>query len=104
MARLDVYPNPKQGTRKPMPHLLDVQAELLGRAATQVVVPQVLAEEMTLRVKQLNPQFNIKGVALVMSTAELAGIPARACAEKMTSVKRKRGEIVAALVLLFTGS
>jgi toxin CcdB len=47
--------------------------------------------------------FKIKGVAVVMSTAELAGVPNRALGEKVTSLKNKRDEIIAALDLLFTG-
>lgn len=38
-----------------------------------------------------------------MSTAELAGIPVRACGEKVASLKSKRDEIIAALDLLITG-
>jgi len=38
-----------------------------------------------------------------MSTAELAGAQNRTLREKVTSLKSKRDEIVAALDLLFTG-
>jgi toxin CcdB len=103
MAQFDVYINPNQATRKTIPYLLDLQADLLGALATHVVVPLVLAEEMKLSVNQLNPQFKIKGVTVVMSTAELAGVPIRAYGEKVMSLKNKRDEIIAALDLLFTG-
>lgn len=101
MAQFDVYLNP--GTRKSIPYLLDVQADLLDALATRVVVPLILAEEMGLAAKHLNPQFKIKGVAVVMSTAELAGIPNRSLGDKVASLKSKRDEIIAALDLLFTG-
>lgn len=103
MAQFDVYLNPSPDTRKSVPYLLDVQAELLDTLATRVVVPLVLAEEMGLAAKHLNPQFKIKGVAVVMSTAELAGIPNRSLGDKVVSLKNKRDEIIAALDLLFTG-
>jgi toxin CcdB len=103
MAQFDVYINPNPATRKSIPYLLDVQADLLDTLATHVVVPLVLTEEMKMCAKQLNPQFKIKGVSVVMSTAELAGIPIRARGEKVTSLKGKRDEIIAALDLLFTG-
>ena len=75
MAQFDVYLNPNEDTSKAIPYLLDVQADLLDRLATLVVVPLILTEEMGLAAKHLNPQFKVKGVAVVMSTAELAGIP-----------------------------
>jgi toxin CcdB len=102
MAQFDVYLNSNADTRKSIPFLLDVQAELLDMLSTRVVVPLVLAEEMS-PARNLNPQFKIKGVAVVMSTAELAGVPNRALGEKVTSLKNKRDEIIAALDMLFTG-
>ena len=102
MAQFDVYLNPNADTRKSIPFLLDVQAELLDMLSTRIVVPLVLAEEMS-PARNLNPQFKIKGIAVVMSTAELAGIQNRALGEKVTSLKSKRDEIIAALDLLFTG-
>ena len=103
MAQFDVYLNPNPDTRKSIPYLLDVQTDLLDTLATRVVVPLVLAEEMGLAAKNLNPQFKIKGVAVVMSSAELAGIPNRSLGDKVASLKNKRDEIIAALDLLFTG-
>lgn len=103
MAQFDVYLNLNPNSQEAIPYLLDVQADLLDSLNTRVVVPLVLAEEMRLAVKQLNPQFKIKGAAVVMSTGELAGLPLRALGEKITSLKSKRDEIIAALDLVFTG-
>lgn len=103
MAQFDVYLNPNMGTRDSIPFLLDVQADLLDMLVTRVVVPLVVAEEMTQAARYLNPQFKIKSIAVVMSTAELAGVSNRSLGEKVTSLKNKRDEIVAALDLLFTG-
>ena len=103
MPQFDVYLNPNADTSKAIPYLLDVQADLLDRLATRVVVPLVLAGEMGLAAKQLNPQFKVKGAAVVMSTAELAGVSNRSLGDKVVSLKNKRDEIIAALDLLFTG-
>jgi toxin CcdB len=103
MAQFDVYLNPNAATRKAIPYLLDVQADLLDTLATRVVAPLVLAEEMGLAAKHLNPQFKVKGTAVVMSTAELAGVSNRLLGDKVVSLKNKRDEIIAALDLLFTG-
>jgi len=103
MAQFDVYLNPNAATRKLIPYLLDVQADLLDTLATRVVVPLILAEEMGLAAKHLNPQFKIKGVAVVMSSAELAGVPNRSLGDKVATLKNKRDEIIVALDLLITG-
>ena len=103
MAQFDVYLNPNPDTRKAIPYLLDVQADLLDTLATRVVAPLVRAEAMGAAARQLNPQFKIKGAAVVMSTAELAGVANRSLGDKVASLKNKRDEIIAALDLLFTG-
>jgi toxin CcdB len=103
MAQFDVYLNTNPATHKSIPYLLDVQADLLDTLATRVVVPLVLEEEMGLAAKHLNPQFKIKGIPVVMSSAELAGVPNRLLGNKVASLKNKRDEIIAALDLLFTG-
>lgn len=103
MAQFDVYLNSNPATRKAIPYLLDVQADLLDTLATRVVVPLILEKEMGLAAKQLNPQFKIKGTAVVMSTAELAGVSIRSLVDKVMTLKSKRDEIIAALDLLFTG-
>ncbi len=103
MAQFDVYLNPNAVTRRDIPYLLDVQADLLDALATRVVVPLVMAEAMGRAASHLNPQFRIKGAAVVMSTAELAGVSNRSLGDKVASLKNKRDEIIAALDLLFTG-
>jgi toxin CcdB len=103
MAQFDVYLNSNPATRKNVPYLLDVQADLLNAMATRVVVPLILDEATGQGVKQLNPHFKVKGVAVVMSTAELAGVSSRILGERVVSLKARRDEIIAALDLLFTG-
>lgn len=53
MAQFDVYINPNTATRKVIPYLLDVQADLLDTLTTRVVVPLIKAEEMGLAAKHL---------------------------------------------------
>lgn len=103
MAQFDVYLNPNAATRKIIPYLLDVQADLLDTLATRVVVPLVSAGEMGTAARHLNPRFKVKGAAVVMSTAELAGVSNRSLGDKVVSLRSKRDEIIAALDLLFTG-
>lgn len=103
MSQFDVYRNRNPQTRREIPYLLDVQSDLLGPLSTCVVVPLALAAEMNEPAKRLNPQFEIENTTVVMSTAELAGIPRRALGEKTGTLKEQRAEIMAALDLLFTG-
>ena len=103
MAQFDVYRNPNPETAALIPYLLDVQADLLGRLATRVVAPLVLASELGKPAKCLNPCFDIEGVAVVMSTPEVAGIPVRAVGTRVQSLANRRQDIIAALDMLFTG-
>lgn len=103
MAQFDVYRNVNPATRTAIPYLLDVQADLLDSLVTRVVVPLVLAAEMSAAAKVLNPQFTVNDAVVVMSTAELAGIARRSLGDKVDSLAGQRDEIIAALDLLFTG-
>ena len=103
MAQFDVYLNPNAATNQAIPYYLNVQADLLDSLNTRVIVPLVRAEEMGKSVKDLHLKFKVKGEFVVMSTAELAGLPIRVLGEKVTSLKSKRDEIIAALDLVFTG-
>lgn len=103
MAQFDVYANPNPVTRQEIPYLLDVQANLLDGLASRAVVPLVNASAMGKAAQHLNPGFTIGQAEVVMSTAELAGIPTRLLGEKVGSLADRRGEIIAALDFLFTG-
>lgn len=103
MAQFDVYLNPHLSTNKTIPYFLNVQSDLLDTLNTRVIVPLVRIEEISQPIKYLHLAFKIKGETVVMSTAELAGLPMRALGDKVASLKSKRDEIIAALDLVFTG-
>jgi toxin CcdB len=103
MAQFDVYENTNPETKQTIPYLLDVQTELLDNLTTRVVVPLITASAMGKAAKHLNPQFKINKTAVVMSTAELAGVTVHILGEKVCSLKEKHNEIIAALDFLFTG-
>lgn len=103
MAQFDVHRNGNPDTRRGIPYLLNVQSDLLDVLSTCVVVPLVLASEMGKPATQLNPQFEIEGVAVVASTAEIAGVLRTLLGDKVLSLQHRRGEIIAALDVLFTG-
>ncbi len=103
MAQFDVHRNPHRATRREVPYLLDVQADLLDVLATRVVVPLVAASAMKEAAKDLNPRFRVEGRSVVMSSPELAGVPLKALGERVTSLKSRRDEIVRALDILIAG-
>lgn len=103
MAQFDVYLNPNFATNKTIPYYLNVQADLLDSLHTRVIVPLVRENEMGSVIKGLHLKCKVKGETLVLSTAELAGLPLRALGDKVVSLKSKRDEIIAALDLVFAG-
>jgi len=103
MAQFDVHINPNSATSRSTPYLLDVQADVLKGLKTRVVIPSVTVSAMGRAAKHLNPQFEIEGTAVVMSTAELAGVPLQALGEVVTSLKPHREKILAAVDFLLTG-
>lgn len=103
MAQFDVYYNSNTDTNQIIPYLLDVQTDLLEAIATRVVVPLVLSSQFGKPATYLNPKFEIEYITVVMSTAELAGVSKQVLGERVTSLKHRRDDIIAALDLLFTG-
>ena len=103
MAQFDVYENPNPETNQTIPYLLDVQAGLLDTLSTRVIVPLFTATYAEKPVKHLNPEFTVNETAVLMSTAELAGISVQSMGKKVCTLQYKRDEIIAAIDFLFTG-
>jgi toxin CcdB len=103
MAQFDVYENPNPETNQEVPYLLDVQADLLDRLVTRVVVPLINASAAEKPLRHLNPEFTVNETLVIMSTPELAGIAVQSMGQKAGTLKDRRDEIIAALDFLFTG-
>jgi len=104
MAQFDVYRNSNSTTRTRIPFLLDVQTPLLESLATRIVVPLCRPEALGGKAaERLNPELEMEGRKLIMLTQELAGIPRKALGELAGNLATRRGEIIAALDLAFTG-
>lgn len=101
MPQFDVCRNPSPRTRRDVPYVLVVQADLLDDFATVVVVPmRRLSKEPTGR---LNPVFEVDGIELAMSTVEIATLPRTAVRNTIANLSAERDRIIAALDILFTG-
>lgn len=101
MSQFQVYENPRP-SRDRVPYLLDVQSDVVS-IGSRLVVPLVLQREFGTRLPRLNPAFKVAGAAVVMSTADMAGVPARDLREPVADFGPKRVEIMAAIDFLLTG-
>lgn len=103
MAQFDVYRNAHAETSVIIPYLLDVQADLLAKLATRVVVPLYRQDVIPRPIQHLHPVFVFLGEKLVLSTAEMAGVPRVMLAEPAGSLSEHRDRILSALGFAFTG-
>ncbi|DAB28584.1 MAG: plasmid maintenance protein CcdB [Sulfurimonas sp. RIFOXYD12_FULL_33_39] len=100
MAQFDVYENKNSRTKEDIPYLLDIQNNMLKELSTRAVVPLVLNMKPA---KILNPKFEINGLNLTMSTAELAGVSMDNLGTCICSLEDKRDEIISAIDFMITG-
>jgi toxin CcdB len=103
MAQFDVFRNGSRSTRQSVPYLLDLQADLLAGSVRCIVAPLVLQRIMTPLIKRLYPVFAIEGNDVAMSTLELVSVPRGVLGARVTSLADRRGDILAAIDLLFFG-
>ncbi len=99
MARFDLYPMPRRATG----YLLDVQADLLGRLDTRVVVPLLREEDAPPPMARLNPVFDIMGRRHVMLTQSIATIRCRELGGVVLSLDEHHITIINALDMLLSG-
>ncbi|GAA4483581.1 CcdB family protein [Gluconacetobacter asukensis] len=100
MARLDIYPMPgKQRTG----YVVDVQAELLSRLATRMVIPLLPVADAPPPISELNPVIAIKDVPHVLLTQALASIPVSELRKPVASMDAHHDIITRALDTLFVG-
>jgi toxin CcdB len=104
MTQFTVYRNPNPATRARLPLLLDLQSPLLNDLASCVVAPLMpMARQKSPSIRKLMPILEVGGASYVMITPQLAGVPRKVLGEAVGDVSAQRGEIVAALDLIFTG-
>ncbi|MCX7278884.1 MAG: CcdB family protein [Burkholderiales bacterium] len=101
MARFDVYPHPEEAMRATTPFLLDVQNNFIDRVNTRIVVPLRAAAVFGPPMRDLNPQFEIAGVAVVLDSTALAAFPVSGLKKSVGSLIDHQTDILAALDLLF---
>ena len=100
MAQFDVHRNIDETTVDIFPYLLDIQNDLLSTLKTRVVVPLSIGMKP---IEHLNPVFDIEGLRVMMSTADMAGIPLSYCGETVMNLAEYKNEIIDALDFLVNG-
>ena len=104
MAQFAVHRNGDARTRKDVPFLLDVQADLLSVLATRVVVPLYrLGAAGPEPLARLTPVLRFQDETLVAMVPELAGVPRSALGPAVGDLAGARAEIIQAMDLLLTG-
>ena len=102
MAQFDIHRNTGLNTAI-IPYMVVVQSDLLDGLATRVVVPLVKRSEMR-PASQLNPVFQIEGVEVVFSTAEIASLAlGELTGEVVANAGDQRARMARALDFLFFG-
>lgn len=90
---------------KVYPLLVDIQADLLSRLDTRVVVPLALKRTYPVKpLRILNPTVMVGRVEYVAVFQELAAISASELGEVMGDVTPQRAALLGALDFMFTGS
>ncbi len=99
-----VYKNPNTATRKFIPFVVDIQADVLHTLASRVVVPlHIRVNNRPTALHRLNPIVTIDSREYVVMTQELAAIPAKLLDKPVGSLASERSAIINAIDMLFTG-
>ncbi len=98
MARFDVYAN-----RGGAGFLLDVQADLITRLNTRVVVPLLPLDAAPIPADRLNPIFEVQSTKVAMATQFMAAVPHSELSLFITSLDRESDAIFSAIDFLHHG-
>ena len=102
MRQYDICRNVNPASRKQVPFVVILQADLLNDFHTVVVAP-LMTESVSTKMTRLNPSVKVLGRTYRVSTAELAAVLRKQLGEVVANVEAQHGEFVAAIDLLFTG-
>jgi len=98
LPRFDVYSDPSGSG-----YLVDVQADLLSRLTTRVVVPLIPCELAPSPAAHLNPVFDIEGKPCSFVTQFMAAIPRSELTTAIASLTGEADTILGAIDFLHQG-
>lgn len=82
---------------------MDVQADILERLNTRIVVPLMAVRTAPAPARQLNPVFSIQSGQHVMVTQFLFTVPCLVLKTPVASLEQHDAEIIGALDMVLTG-
>ncbi|MCL4759145.1 MAG: CcdB family protein [Rhodocyclaceae bacterium] len=104
MGQFSIHRNCNKASAARYPFLLDVQAPLLDRLDTRLVIPLTPLESFDGKAMSvLSPVFDIDGCAYVLLTPQMAGIARKELGAAIADLSDRRDLIIAAIDLLVTG-
>lgn len=101
MRQYDVYRNPTPRTRKLLPYLVILQADLVSETESVIVAP--LTTSVRPEGSLLYPEFEVKGKKHSLLTPDLASIPRHVLTHHVTSLSSEWNRVTSAIDVLFTG-
>lgn len=96
MAQFDLY-------RLDGSLVMDVQADLLDRLSTRIVVPLLPESEAPRPADRLNPVFIVEGTRYVLLPQFMAAVAVGELSNKVGSLTAERDRIKAAVDMVFDG-
>ena len=102
MHQYDICRNSNAASRKQVPFVVVLQADLMREFSTVVVAP-LMVETVATKISKLNPSVKVLGKPYRVSMAELASVLRKQLGEVVANVEEQHLEFVAAIDLLFTG-
>jgi toxin CcdB len=103
MARFDVYANPDRQDAQTVPYFLDVQNDHLKEFKTRILVPLWRTELLPTAFNELNPEFEVKGVLVIMDTPALGAVAISCLKSPVANLSAHQFTIQNAIDTLFGG-
>ncbi len=101
MRQYDVYRNPTPRTRKLLPYLVILQADLVSETESVIVAP--LTTSVRPEGSRLYPEFEVRGRKHILLTPDLASMPRHVLTDRVTNLSKEWDRVTAAIDVLFTG-
>jgi toxin CcdB len=102
--QFDVFENPSPRMRDVYPYVVDVHSDLLSALATRMVVPLAITALAAQNLpRQLCPLITVNDKPLMLVPFEAAPLDKRLLREKITSIRDRSHEIIAAMDAVLSG-
>ncbi len=101
--QFDVYKNSNSDTSEEFPYLLDIQADVLSRLATRIIVPLTPSAKIKKIITVINPTIQIEDKSLVALFDELSSYPKSSLIDKVSNVSMDHDEIMKAIDFTIQG-